>query len=245
MESSRNFWLPPATSSLASTRPTSSKRSASFSSRWRIDSFKWREFSGCPQFVTSCAMRRPCGGSIVTPMPAIHRPASPYRALTPLLAALLAACTTVPPHPGAVPPAADPSALTLSAEVALKRGDCRTAAEDYAQAAATGDARLAQRAAEVGVACEHLPAAWSAVTRWRTLAPDDRDAAVLYALIALELYRTADARTGVRDYLRSVPGRTAPQAAQPDEARRAHPAPDPRALAVAELAELLLAKTDA
>jgi tetratricopeptide (TPR) repeat protein len=181
----------------------------------------------------------------VTPMPAIHRPASPYRALTPLLAALLAACTTVPPHPVAVPPAADPSALTLSAEVALKRGDCRTAAEDYAQAAATGDARLAQRAAEVGVACEHLPAAWSAVTRWRTLAPDDRDAAVLYALIALELYRTADARTGVRDYLRSVPGRTAPQAAQPDEARRAHPAPDPRALAVAELAELLLAKTDA
>ena len=181
----------------------------------------------------------------MTQMPAIHRPARPYRACTPLLVALLAACAAVPPHPAASPPAADPSALTLSAEVALKRGDCRTAAEDYAQAAATGDARLAQRAAEVGVACEHLPAAWSAVNRWRTLAPEDRDAAVLYALVALKLYRTADARTAVRDYLRSVLATTAPPPAQSDAPRRTHPAPDPRVLALADLVELLLGHTDA
>jgi tetratricopeptide (TPR) repeat protein len=181
----------------------------------------------------------------VTPMLAIYPAARPYRAFTLPLVALLAACAAVPPHPAAAPAAADPSALTLTAEVALKRGDCRAAAEAYAQAAATGDARLAQRAAEVGLACEHLPAAWSAVTRWRTLAPEDRDADVLYALIALKLYRTADARTAVRDYLRSVLALTAPQASQSDAARRARPGPDPGERALADLVALLLGETDA
>ncbi|HEV2286263.1 MAG TPA: hypothetical protein VGR80_09485, partial [Steroidobacteraceae bacterium] len=69
-------------------------------------------------------------------MSASHRPARPSRASIPLLlAALLAACAAVPPHPPAPAAAADPSALTLTAEVALKRGDCRAAAEAYAQAA--------------------------------------------------------------------------------------------------------------
>ena len=31
------------------------------------------------------------------------------------------------------------------------------------------------------MACEHLPAAWQAVSRWRTLAPDDREANAMYA----------------------------------------------------------------
>jgi predicted Zn-dependent protease len=180
-------------------------------------------------------------------MPLSHFFARPYRACAPLLAAaLLTACASVPPHRAAAPPAADPSALTLTAELELKRGNCRVAAEAYAQAAATGDARLAQRAAEVGVACQHLPAAWSAVTRWRSLVPpDDLDAAALYALVALKLYRTADARTAVRDYCRSVLAKTAPPPAQSDAARRPHAMPDPSVRALADLVSLLLGDTDA
>src|SRR5580700_9965705 len=92
-----------------------------------------------------------------------------------IAAALLAGCAGLRQQPGPPPSAAaDATALTLTAEAALKRGDCR--------AAAGADARLARRATEVAVACEHLPAAWGAVSRWRTLAPSDRDANALYAL---------------------------------------------------------------
>ncbi|MGH8134024.1 MAG: hypothetical protein ACRETP_12485, partial [Steroidobacteraceae bacterium] len=55
-------------------------------------------------------------------------------ALLPLALLLLmvaAGCATLHPHQ-APPPAADPTALTVTAEVALKRGDCRAAAESYA-----------------------------------------------------------------------------------------------------------------
>ncbi|HUO19401.1 MAG TPA: tetratricopeptide repeat protein [Steroidobacteraceae bacterium] len=162
-----------------------------------------------------------------------------------MLAALLAACATVPPHAAPTPPAADPSALVLTAEVALKRGDCRAAAEAYAQAAASGDARLAQRASEVAVGCQHLPAAWSAVTRWRTLAPEDRDADALYALVALKLYRTADARIAVRDYCKSVLAAIPPPPAQSDAPRRPRLVPDPGTRAVADLVTLLLEDADA
>src|SRR5882672_6405640 len=81
----------------------------------------------------------------------------------------------------------DPNALTVLAEIALERGDCKAAAESYAAAVPTGSAALAKRASEVALACEHLPAAWESVQRWRTLAPEDLDAAVLYAAIALKL----------------------------------------------------------
>ena len=162
------------------------------------------------------------------------------------LAALLAGCAALKPHPAPAPAAAavDPNALTLSAEVALKRGDCRAAAEQYAQAAGAGDARLARRATEVGIACEHLPAAWSAVQRWRTLAPDDHDADALYALVALKLYRTADARNAIRDYCRGALVEGAPEASAADGARhpRGH---DAGVRALADLVSLLLEETDA
>ena len=99
-------------------------------------------------------------------------------------------------------PAADTSALTVMAEAALKRGDCRAASESYAQAAAGGDAQLARRATQVALACEHLPAAWQAANRWRALAPTDREANALYAAVALKLYRTADARAAIREFWR-------------------------------------------
>ncbi|HEV2285603.1 MAG TPA: tetratricopeptide repeat protein, partial [Steroidobacteraceae bacterium] len=108
-------------------------------------------------------------------------------------------------------------------------------------------ARLARRATEVALACEHLPAAWSAVTRWRTLAPQDRDAAALYALVALKLYRTADARAAVRDYCRSVLAAIPAPPAQSDAAapRRPRAGTDPGTRAVADLVALLLGDTDA
>jgi predicted Zn-dependent protease len=212
-----------------------------------MESFKNAAFSGCPQFVTSCAMRTPREGSIVLSMHS-RIPLQGLRAaaLWLWLAALLAGCTTEHARTAAPAPAADPNALTLTAEVALKRGDCRVAAENYAQAAATGDARLARRATEVALACEHLPAAWQAVTRWRSLAPDDREADALYALVALKLYRTADARAAIRDYCRNTPQQSPSAAPRPGGVPQpARPGQDPGVHALAELASLLLEETDA
>src|SRR5207302_1534112 len=96
------------------------------------------------------------------------------------------------------------SAQTVMAEVALKRGDCRAASESYAKAAASSaDVPLVRRATQVAMACEHLPAAWAAATRWHALAPQDREGNALYAAVALKLYRTADARTAIREFWRS------------------------------------------
>jgi tetratricopeptide (TPR) repeat protein len=143
-------------------------------------------------------------GSIVPDVRMINS----LRNLTPLLGialvlALLAGCATGAGHkgqPAPAAPAADTTALTVMAEAALKRGDCRGASESYAKAAAVGDVQLARRATQVALACEHLPAAWQSATRWRTLAPRDREANALYAAVALKLYRTSDARAALRDF---------------------------------------------
>jgi predicted Zn-dependent protease len=96
----------------------------------------------------------------------------------------------------------DPNASTVIAEIALERGDCRTAAETYAGAAQRGDVAVARRASEVALACEHLPAAWDSVKRWRALEPNDRDAAAVYATVALKLYRIPEARTAIATVIR-------------------------------------------
>jgi tetratricopeptide (TPR) repeat protein len=120
-------------------------------------------------------------------------------------ASLLAGCAAVrparPSTPPAGSPASDASALTVMAEVALKRGDCRAASESYARAAAlSADVQLVRHATQVAMACEHLPAAWAAATRWRALAPQDREGNALYAAVALKLYHTSEARTAIRDF---------------------------------------------
>ena len=154
--------------------------------------------------------------------------------LPPLSLALLAGCATLQP---AKPPPASPdaAALTIVSEIALQRGDCRTASETYARAAALASAAVAQRASEVALACEDLPAAWSAVRRWHELRPQSREADALYAAVALKLYRIADARVAVKAFLRAPAVRGGiphvPASARRDDA-------------VADLTTLLLEESD-
>ena len=132
--------------------------------------------------------------------PLIH----PLRIAVPALAlALAAGCASVPEKPA--PPAPDAAALTIVAEIALQRGNCKTAAETYARAAQIASAPVAQRASEVALACEDLPAAWACAQRWRDLAPQNREAQAMYATVALKLYRIADARDGVKAFLNAPP----------------------------------------
>jgi tetratricopeptide (TPR) repeat protein len=180
-------------------------------------------------------------------------------ARVPLLALLAAAgCASVHPHKDQAPPAAqaDPTALTVMAEAALKRGDCRAASESYVQAAAVGDLQLARRATQVAMACEHLPAAWAAATRWRALAPADREANALYAAVALKLYRTADARAAIEAFWRAeeqhnaspaAPAAQPPGAAAAPEDAVPAPArgPERTAKSMTELTALLLEESDA
>jgi tetratricopeptide (TPR) repeat protein len=181
-----------------------------------------------------------------------------------LAALLLAGCSTLhtPKAPPPPPAKADPTALTVIAEADLKRGDCRAASENYAQAAAVGDAKLARRATQVAMACEHLPAAWQAATRWRALAPADPEADALYAAVALKLYRTADARAAIHDFWRAEQQQNAPpSAASPPVKVEPSPAPsagaalppaerseraaESTAKSITELTALLLEESDA
>jgi tetratricopeptide (TPR) repeat protein len=120
-----------------------------------------------------------------------------------LCLALAAGCATVPER--TAPPQPDAAALTIVAEIALQRGDCKTAAETYAQAAQIASAPVAHRASEVGLACEDLPAAWASAQRWRDLEPQNREALAMYATVALKLYRIADARAAVKAFLSAPP----------------------------------------
>jgi tetratricopeptide (TPR) repeat protein len=155
--------------------------------------------------------------------------------IPPLSLALLAGCASLQPANPPTPPP-DPAALTIVAEIALQRGDCKTASETYAKAAAVGSAAVAQRASEVALACEHLPAAWSSVRRWRELQPQSREADALYAAVALKLYRIADARAAVKAFLRAPAVRSG--------GRPAPPAAAGRDGGVADLTTLLLEQSD-
>ncbi len=170
-----------------------------------------------------------------------------------LLASLLGGCAARPARDAAAAErGSGASALTVMAEVALKRGDCREASESYAHAAlASADVQLARRATQVAMACEHLPAAWAAATRWRTLAPADRETNALYAAVALKLYHTAEARGAIHDFWRgeeraggaAPPG--APPPAVPGVTPSAAHAPSRAARSMAELTALLLEESDA
>ena len=120
--------------------------------------------------------------------------------------ALMAGCSTAPSTARQAPPAkGDPAALTVVAEIALERGDCKGASESYAKAADVGSVALARRATEVALTCEHLPAAWEAATRWRALAPNSREADAMYAVIALKLYHIQEAKVAINDFVHAPP----------------------------------------
>jgi tetratricopeptide (TPR) repeat protein len=166
--------------------------------------------------------------------------------------AALAGCATTHQAAQKEAPAAAQGQPVAEAEEALKRGDCRTASESLAHAAAHGDVQTARRATQVAVACEHLPAAWQAASRWRALAPDDREANALYAAVALKLYHTADARTAIADFWRVEGQKNAAAAAAAPGAgtgARATPAParatERTARSMTELSALLLEESDA
>ena len=113
------------------------------------------------------------------------------------LSLLITGCADAQGRKVATEASRDPNASTVIAEIALERGDCRTAAETYAAAAQKGDLAVARRSSEVSLACEHLPAAWESVKRWRALAPTDSDAATIYATVALKLYRVPEAKSAL------------------------------------------------
>ncbi|MDE2049496.1 MAG: tetratricopeptide repeat protein [Gammaproteobacteria bacterium] len=138
-------------------------------------------------------------------------------------------------------PPPDAAALTIVAEIALQRGDCKTAAETYAKAAQIASAPVAHRASEVGLACEDLPAAWISAQRWRSLAPQSRDAQAMYAAVALKLYRIADARAAVKAFLSAPPP---PAASAPHRQGGTLAAPDSADSGLADLAALLLEESD-
>jgi len=169
-----------------------------------------------------------------------------------LAVGLLGGCASTHAPKAAAAPHHDPTALTVIAEADLKRGDCRGASENYAEAAAEGDAQLARRATQVAMACEHLPAAWASATRWRSLAPNDREANALYAAVALKLYRTADARAAINDFWRAEEQLEAGSAASgapqlsPAPGVPAHGRAQQRASrSMSELTALLLEESDA
>ena len=153
--------------------------------------------------------------------------------VTGLLSALLAGCVSSPKKAEESAGSHDPAALTVLAEIALAKGDCRTASESYAEAAQRGAAPLARRASEVALGCEHVPAAWRSVTRWRALAPNDREAAAMYATVAIKLYRIAEARAGITDFAKEQSAAAGTNAVTP-----------PDAAALSQLAGLLLEQSD-
>ena len=171
-----------------------------------------------------------------------------------LCLSLAAGCSSLR-TPKERPPGGDPAALTVVAEIALQRGDCKAAAEGYAQAAAIGAAPLARRASEVALACEHLPAAWQSVSRWRSLAPGDGQADAMYAAVALKLYRLADARVAIADFWR-LQGREQGKSGEPEQTPEPGKSREPRRLrgvgkagqpaaSLTELTGLLLEHSDA
>ena len=126
--------------------------------------------------------------------------------------ALMAGCSTAPSAAKqASAPKGDPAALTVVAEIALERGDCKGASESYAKAAQVGSVTLARRATEVALECEHLPAAWESATRWRAIAPNSREADAIYAVIALKLYRIQDAKVAINDFVHAPPETSEPE----------------------------------
>jgi len=179
---------------------------------------------------------------------------------------LAAGCSSVRPAKEESPKG-DPIALGVVAEIALEKGDCKTAAETYAKAAeATKDPALARHATLVALKCGHLPAAWQAVSRWHTLDPNNAEADARYAAVAVKLYRLSEARAAINDFSHAPPpppiqkraapnatgkgsgptaGADSDEAADPGERRGGKAEEKPMMLSLTALTALLLEESDA
>jgi tetratricopeptide (TPR) repeat protein len=91
----------------------------------------------------------------------------------------------------------DPAQASVAGELALQRGDCRLAADDFAVASQGATAQIASHATQVAMDCENIPAAWSAAQNWLKAAPSDPQAALVYATVALKLYHVPEARAAI------------------------------------------------
>lgn len=89
----------------------------------------------------------------------------------------------------------EPSTALREAELALRAGNCRGAAEAYLELARKDrDPRASVRAIEIARACRHLPVAWTAAERLRELDGENPQALRLVGTIALETFRLPIAR---------------------------------------------------
>ena len=91
----------------------------------------------------------------------------------------------------------DPAQASVAGELALQRGDCRGAADDFAVASVGATAQMANHATQVAMDCENIPAAWTAAQNWMKAAPKDPQAALVYATVALKLYHVPEARAAI------------------------------------------------
>jgi tetratricopeptide (TPR) repeat protein len=91
----------------------------------------------------------------------------------------------------------DPAQASVAGELALGRGDCRGAAEDFAVASMGATAQMANRATQTALDCEQIPAAWTAAQNWMKAAPNDAQAALVYATVALKLYHVPEASAAI------------------------------------------------
>jgi len=100
--------------------------------------------------------------------------------------------------PGAGPAVpTDPAQASVAGELALQRGDCRTASEALAVASQGATAQMASHATQVALDCENIPAAWICAQNWLKAAPQDPQAALVYATVALKLYHVPEARAAI------------------------------------------------
>ena len=53
--------------------------------------------------------------------------------------------------------------------------------------------------------CEHIPAAWTAAQNWLKVAPQDPQAALVYATVALKLYHVPEASAAIATALAADP----------------------------------------
>ncbi len=114
------------------------------------------------------------------------------------LTLLLAGCASAQGRKVATEASRDPNASTVIAEIALERGDCRSAAETYAAAAQKGDLAVARRSVKWRLPASICLRRGESVKRWRALAPKDSDANTIYATVALkQLYQLPEATSAL------------------------------------------------